>query len=139
MERGSMCWRACHIGIPSMPIKSSSASTIHLFQLHRCHQMRSVVFATGDETACLQSSQKTRKMTFIFSPPQVHKMHLMKIISGQMNPLTVCIILQACASAAQTIRHVCAVILAAHILFTDIFIYLLMFSMQSWFAQNSMM
>lgn len=69
MERGSMCWRACHIGIPSMPIKSSSASTIHLFQLHRCHQMRSVVFATGDETACLQSSQKTRKMTFIFFPP----------------------------------------------------------------------
>lgn len=71
--------------------------------------------------------------------PQVHKMHLIKIISGQMNSLTVCIILQACASAAQTIRHVCAVILAAHILFTDIFIYLLMFSMQSWFAQNSMM
>lgn len=54
-----------------------------------------------------------------------------------MNSLTVCIILQACA--AQAIRHVCAVILAAHILFTDIFIYLLMFSMQSWFAQNSMM
>lgn len=53
-----------------------------------------------------------------------------------MNSLTVCIILQACA---QAIRHVCAVILAAHILFTDIFIYLLMFSMQSWFAQNSMM
>lgn len=56
-----------------------------------------------------------------------------------MNSLTGCIILQACASAAQAIRHVCAVILAAHILFTDIFIYLLMFSMQSWFAQNSMM
>lgn len=56
-----------------------------------------------------------------------------------MNSLTVCLILQTRASAAHAIRRVCAVILAAHILFTDIFIYLLMFSMQSWFSQNSMM